>query len=114
MPLLADLEARFLKYLDDKSYGPVKLLREADGVIFLCPVCFTKNNCSNVGVHSVICWFKDKVPDTLQPGPGRWNPGGTGMYDLTFVPPGMTGVKLTNPDGCGWHGHIRNGEATLD
>ncbi len=57
---------------------------------------------------------KDK-PDDLDP-KGRWTPSGTGLDDLTFVPGNparAVSVLLTNPDGCGWHGYIRDGEATL-
>lgn len=85
-------------------------LSRADGVMFLCPKCFEKNK-GNKGTHSVICWFVGKVPDALDPKPGRWNPQGAGLDDLTFVPPGSTSVLLTS--GCGWHGHVVNGDVTL-
>ena len=90
-------------------YRPVETLAEADGVQFLCPLCFAKNG-GPVGTHRVLCWFVGKVPDEAEPGPGRWNPSGTGLHDLTFVPPGAVSVHLTG-EGCGWHGLVRNGEA---
>ena len=89
-------------------YIPVETLAEADGVQFLCPLCF-KQNGGPVGTHWVHCWFVGKVPDGTEPGPGRWNPSGTGLHDLTFVPLGAVSVQLLS--GCRWHGHVRNGEA---
>jgi hypothetical protein len=87
-------------------------LAEADGIMFLCPKCYAANGSSR-GTHRVLCWFRGKVPDTLDPKPGRWTPSGTGLSDLTFIPgapPMAVSVLLTS--GCGWHGHIVNGDAT--
>lgn len=128
---LRDLDARFLKRKevvetwqrvreDGTVYdftGPrershhVDTLAEADGIMFLCPLCFKASGAHDgVGVHSVICWFEDKVPDTTTPGPGRWKPQGTGFDDLTFVPgKGSTSVQLLG--GCNWHGYVVNGDA---
>lgn len=89
-------------------YVPVETLAEADGVQFLCPLCFQANG-GRAGTHMVLCWFTDKVPDDAVPGPGRWNPAGTGLDDLTFVPPGAFSVQVIG--GCGWHGFVKNGEA---
>ncbi len=80
----------------------------ADGIIFLCPKCFERNK-GSVGTHSVICWFVGRVPDDADPKPGRWNPSGTGLDDLTFVGPGAASVLLTS--GCAWHGFIKDGKA---
>jgi len=77
-------------------------LSEADGVSFLCPKCFPG--------HSVICWFTGKVPDDAKPSPGRWNPSGTSIDNLTFVGPGAASVELLG--GCLWHGAVVNGDAT--
>jgi hypothetical protein len=113
---LTDLEARFVTY----NVGPseehwpkgrpsisyVETLQEAHGVWFLCPKCFAANG-GKVGTHMVGCYFVGKVPAWAEPGPGRWNPSGTGLHDLTFVPPGATSVLLTG--GCGWHGFVSNG-----
>lgn len=110
---LTELEAELIQYQtrDDGNYlVPVPLLNDAHGIKFLCPKCFDANK-GNVGTHIVICWFKYKVADDVDPSPGRWNPQGTGIDDLTFVPPGAVSVQLTG--GCNWHGFVRNGEATL-
>jgi hypothetical protein len=87
---------------------PVASLAEAHGVKFLCPKCFAANN-GPVGTHGVICWFVGKVPADARPRPGRWNPAGTGLDDLTFVAPGAYSVLLTA--GCMWHGFVTAGGA---
>lgn len=89
----------------------VATLAEADGVGFLCPKCFAANN-GPVGTHGVICWFEDKVPDDAFPGPGRWNPVGTSLDDLTFVPGKRSHSVLLTGEGCAWHGFVVNGDAT--
>lgn len=99
----------FEEMADVAYFSPVDFA-DADGVHFLCPKCFDAKG-GPVGTHSMICWFTGKVADDVDPKPGRWNPGGTGIDDLTFVGPGMVSVKLTG--GCLWHGLITNGRATL-
>ena len=89
---------------------PVATLAEADGVEFLCPKCFAANS-GPVGTHTVICWFEGKVPDDAFPRPGRWNPQGTGLDDLTFVP-GAKSNSVLLTEGCMWHGFVTNGDAT--
>lgn len=111
MPTLRELDGRFLVITDlnEKRMREVELLHEAQGVEFLCPKCFAANN-GPIGTHAVICWFQGRgVPDDWNPKPGRWNPTGTGLDDLTFVPPGAISVLLTS--GCGWHGFVKNGKA---
>jgi hypothetical protein len=111
MAILSELEAKFIRreVREDAVYlTTVETLAEADGIRFLCPLCF-KNNGGKVGTHSVICWFKGKVPDDADPKPGRWNPQGTGLHDLTFVEPGAFSVQLLG--GCNWHGFVKNGSA---
>lgn len=110
---LRDLEATFIKRIDDRCFRYVEDYASADGVQFLCPRCFENSGGSGIGVHSVICWFRGRVPDSMVPGPGRWNPQGTSLDDLTFVGPEPCSVDLRNSGGCCWHGHVRNGEATL-
>lgn len=126
---LVDLEAHFLKIefqtdtwtrvkpdgSTEEVTGPrehhlyVDTLAEAQGVMFLCPKCFKANN-GSIGTHMVICWFVGRgVPDDVFPKPGRWNPSGTGLHDLTFVGPGAFSVLLTS--GCNWHGFVTNGDA---
>lgn len=104
---LSELKAVLYKIVDDRTYAPVAKLADAHGVFFLCPKCFAANDGTH-GTHGVLCWFNGRgVPPDLDPKPGRWNPAGTGLDDLTFVPPGATSVLLTS--GCGWHGFIENG-----
>lgn len=122
---LADLQPQFLKYSPcegewtevqpDGTYKKVTgtvhahnyvhQLDNADGITFLCPACFAKGGTERT--HHILCWFTGKVPADLTPGPGRWNPRGTGYHDLTFVEPGATSIMLTG--GCHAHFHIRNG-----
>lgn len=81
-------------------------LREAQGVMFLCPKCFAAN-AGPVGTHSVICWFRDRgVPADEPPLPGRWDVSGDSLANLTLSP----SVHLTGA-GCGWHGWVRGGDA---
>lgn len=109
---LTELEPQFLKIeVPGKSYRYVDRLEEAQGIQFLCPKCFLTNG-GPVGTHAVLCWFAGRgVPDTETPGPGRWNPWGTGYSDLTFVPPGATSVALQG--GCAWHGFVSNGQVSV-
>jgi hypothetical protein len=102
---LVDLEPRFLKILDSGCYRMVDALEEADGLDFLCPLCFTTNS-GRVGTHHVICW-RPHVPQTTNPIPGRWEFKGTGYGDLTLVA-GSSSILLMS--GCRWHGYITNGE----
>lgn len=113
MPKLRELSVQFVTLVDDRTLQMHDDISKADGVQFLCPKCFVDNGNSDVGTHSIICWFSGKVGDAVDPKPGRWNPQGTGYDDLTFVPPGAVSVLLPGPHGCGWHGFVRNGEATL-
>lgn len=112
MPTLRELEANLVKLTSPNgSMRYVETLAEADGLMFLCPKCFAENK-GSVGTHSVLCWFVGRVPDTLDPKPGRWTPQGTGLDDLTFVPgapPRAVSVKLTS--GCMWHGFVKQGAA---
>lgn len=111
---LTELQAEFIKLSDPEtgSNVPVDTLKEAQGIRFLCPLCYRKNKGTKgtKGTHSVVCWFVDRgVPAHIEPGPGRWNPQGTGLADLSFVPgPKSRSVKLTS--GCMWHGLVINGE----
>lgn len=110
---LRELEAQFVRREVDgdgtERYVHVATVAEADGVYFICPCCIAKLG-SKIGAHSVLCWFVGKVPDDVDPKPGRWNPSGTTIDDLTFVGPGAASVLLQG--GCGWHGFVNNGDAT--
>jgi hypothetical protein len=102
---LTNLEAEFLKRMDDQKSRRVESIDEADGVMFLCPVCFQANG-GPVGTHAVICW-RPRVPSHIDPKPGRWEFEGTGLHDLTLVA-GSSSILLTA--GCRAHFFIRNGE----
>jgi hypothetical protein len=125
MPSLRDLKAKFLRHetrqeisWDKRTPGglrtylvPTETLAEAHGVSFLCTLCFQANG-GSVGTHSVICWFRGRVPDDVPPGPGRWTPAGDTLDTLSFVPgdpPLAHSVLLLG--GCNWHGFVVNGSA---
>jgi len=114
MPFLRDLDAKFIQreVRDGQVYHPYEgVTREtAHGLLFLCPKCFVANG-GPVGTHSVICWFEDKVPDDAEPGPGRWNPTGTNIDDLSFVPGRKSHSVALTGGGCAWHGFVTNGSA---
>lgn len=97
---LVNLEASFVKRVDDTVFEVVDTLSKADGLLFLCPKC--------KGEHSILCW-SPSVPMTTNPTWGRWNLVGTGLHDVSLVF-GSSSVKVTN--GCRWHGYVRNGEVT--
>lgn len=84
----------------------VETIQEADGLSFLCPVCFIAN-AGPVGTHSIMCW-RPRISQDVSPKPGRWEFEGTGLDDLTLVA-GSSSILLTGP-GCGAHFYIRNGE----
>ena len=86
---LTDLEPQFLRYEVRDEEGEYRLpdgstvrevrphvylpyvddIAQAQGITFLCPVCFAKNG-GNVGTHGVICWSRSRgVPDSASPGP---------------------------------------------
>ncbi len=84
----------------------VQNLSEAQGINFLCPMCFAKNG-GSLGTHSVSISFADRgVKDeqgshNKEGRPVRWNIiGGTGLDDLQLSPSILLEV------GCGWHGFI--------
>ena len=111
---LTDLEPEFLKVESEKSFWRHDDFARADGIFFLCPVCFVKNQ-GSVGTHSVVCW-QPHVPQSIPPTPGRWAFQGTGYHDLTLVA-GSSSILLvckcppeTQPCGCcKAHFFIRNG-----
>lgn len=88
----------------------VEKIEDAQGVEFLCPACFRKNN-GEVGTHMTRCWSRSRgVPDNIHPGPGRWTLVGTGLHDLTLNgDPPNSARSIQCP--C-WHGFITNGEVT--
>jgi hypothetical protein len=112
---LTDLEPRFLRHESDQGsviFRPVETIAEAQGIVFLCPVCFLKNG-GAVGTHSVICWSRSRgVPDDAKPGPGRCRLDGTDFADLSLnEDPGSRSIALNG--GCNAHFFITNGEIQI-
>lgn len=108
MTTLRDLDAHFIKLGapdDDYTFVNVSDIAQADGIMFLCPKCFAANGGPR-GTHSIICW-QPKVPQTIEPKPGRWSLVGTGLDDLTLVA-ASSSILLTS--GCQAHFFIRNGK----
>lgn len=107
---LSELEPRFMRVAEPgRLWQEVDTLAEAQGVQFLCPKCFEANG-GAVGTHSVLCWFLGRgVLDDEDPKPGRWEPVGTGLQDLSLRA-GSSSILLTS--GCCWHGYVTDGEVT--
>jgi|SRR6478736_8270395 len=109
MTPLSELDAVFVTHTPtgfycDRSFG------EAQGILFLCPSCYRKNGNSDIGVHSVLVWFKDRgVPDTAEP-LARWQLSGTSMADVTITPSINLATDEHSRDE--WHGYVTNGHAT--
>lgn len=113
---LTELEPKFLKRESDTLFRMVDTLGEADGLQFLCPVCW-KANRGEVGTHGIICW-NPSVPQTTHPVPGRWSFEGTGFHDLSLVA-GSSSILIQASEqekekGIQehWHGFVKNGEVT--
>lgn len=120
---LTDLKAYFTQYQEravppdqffdgikhpdgvERSYRKVYTLEEADGIWFLCPLCYAKNG-GEAGNHWHSIGFRGKCPtgsytkgsdgqDT------RWDVvGGTGLHDLQLSP------SIQTVGGCNWHGFV--------
>lgn len=106
---LTDLEPRFIARIDDERSRFVDLIGEADGLVFLCPLCFAANGGQRAGVHLVKCW-EPHVPQTTFPRPGRWTMRGTGHGDLTLVA-NCSDVWLMS--GCRAHFFIERGRIRM-
>ena len=102
---LKELNPHFLKFHSESSYAQIDDIKQADGLLFLCPVCFEKNK-GSVGTHSIICW-QPHIPLDVSPKPGRWSFHGTGYDDLELKA-GSSSILLNG--GCNAHFFIRNGE----
>ena len=105
---LADLNPRFLKDIDERNSKFVHDIADADGIMFLCPKCFTENG-GAAGTHSVICW-RPHVAQSRFPIPGRWEFEGSGFADLSLVA-GSSSVLLTG--GCAAHFFVRVGQIEM-
>lgn len=101
---LSELEPEFLHITDGVTDHRHNDINKADGIMFLCPVCFIKNK-GPVGTHSIICW-QPHVPQDRNPKPGRWSFKGTNYEDLSLVA-GSSSILLQG--GCNAHFFIRNG-----
>jgi hypothetical protein len=114
---LVHLEPQFIQYFEE---GVAQYLRHvpdlghAQGVQFLCPVCFVRNG-GAVGTHLIEVTFAGKgVKDHLgshnnKGKPSRWTASGTGYADLTLKPSIL--IDPAKPACDGWHGFVTNGEA---
>lgn len=105
---LVDLKPSFLIHVDELLYKRTDNFFEADGLTFLCPKCFIKNN-GEIGTHSMICWTP-KISQTTSPNPGRWNFEGTSYEDLSLIA-GSSSIAITG--GCQAHFFIKKGEVIL-
>src|SRR4051812_23022235 len=61
----------FVEELRDTEFHLyVDTLEQAQGIDFLCPVCFVTNGGSE-GTHHVLCWSRSRgAPEDAKPGPG--------------------------------------------
>lgn len=106
---LADLQPAFLKILSPTSWRHDGIsCGEADGIAFLCPVCYRTNK-GPVGTHTIICW-RPHVSREMSPGPGRWEFHGTSFADLSLVA-GSSSVLLNS--GCRAHFFVRHGQIEI-
>jgi hypothetical protein len=113
---LLDLEPQFIRHEqrgDQAINVHVETLAEADGLFFLCPVCWAKNS-EAVGTHGIIVTFRDRgVPDALgshnkEGQPTRWTVSGSGYTDLSLQP----SIDISRNLPGEWHGFITNGVVT--
>jgi hypothetical protein len=93
------------------EFHPVETVSEADEVVFLCPLCFAKNN-GAVGTHSVFVSFAARnTPDEAgsrdaEGKPSRWTASGQTIDDLVLTPSIALDVKRKPEEGCHWHGFV--------
>lgn len=84
---------------------------DAQGIHFLCPVCFAKNG-GAVGTHWCDVTFEGRGATPSQgshgtdDAPTRWNVTGDSFENLSTTP------SILLIGGCAWHGFITNGEVT--
>lgn len=103
---LRELEPEWLQFYGELDrWRRIDTFAGANGICFVCPLCFLENKRSRPGVHSVICW-DPSVPQAMHPNPGRWRLVGTSFDDLSLVA-GSSSVLLTM--GCKAHFYVQNG-----
>lgn len=118
---LEQLDARFVRANDRAgSISQNVPFDLAQGILFLCPKCFTENLAKYGdgahGTHSVLVWFAGRgTPADRKPSP-RWGVSGNDIQNLTLdpsiwinrdAPPDAPG----DPPVCRWHGWVKNGDA---
>jgi hypothetical protein len=86
----------------------VRKRRNADGVTFLCPLCFQRN-AGPVGTHGIRVYFRgSSVPEGIGTNKDgqtvRWDASNDRLESLTLAP----SIQLQG--GCNWHGHVQNGQ----
>jgi hypothetical protein len=102
---LSELNPQFFKIVTKSEYQDVDNIKDADGIMFLCPKCFETNK-GTVGTHAIICW-QPHVSQDFTPRPGRWKFEGTGYNDLTLVA-GSSSILLDG-EGCKAHFFVKSG-----
>lgn len=98
---LIELYATFL-YAHGNFLHHVDKIEEANGIRFLCPHCFVKNN-GVMGTHAIMCFTPGTIlgwTDRTE----RWTMKGSSLFDVSLSP----SVLLIT--GCRWHGFVENGE----
>lgn len=108
---ITELDATFVRYTGNGGHQDVAAFAEAQGVLFTCPGCYRRNGNSDIGVHMVLVWFRDRgVPDEAEPKPARWAASGSSLDDLSLTP----SINLATDDHSRdeWHGYITAGVAT--
>lgn len=124
---LVDLAAQFLKAVwvatqtpgltwmgPHWGYRKVNTLAEADGIRFLCPLCWARNG-GAAGTHFVLIGFVGCPADAYTLDfDGKhvaWHVSGTGYHDLVLRP----SINLDDPKyiqvktRCRWHGFVGYG-----
>lgn len=113
--MLSELDPQFVRHekREDGEYQViVDTIEEAQGLRFLCPVCYVTNG-GAIGTHSVVCWSVSRgVPDYISPGPGRWRITGTGLADVSLMEEPQRSRSVQLISGCCWHGFVTDGVVT--
>jgi hypothetical protein len=111
---LRELQGHFVRMLPGKrqTWRETKSIKNADGLSYLCPVCFHRNK-GSVGTEHILNWFLERgVPASFTPGPGRWAFKGTSLDDITFI--GTENHSYSVAIIEHWHGYVENGTVRVD